>query len=391
MMTMLALCVLFTVCADAKWPAVGSDVPGSSGDCLYNNAGNVGGGPCSGMVGAGTVTSSGTPTSGQAAEWTTATNLVGVAVTGTGSYAKGTTPTFTTSAVLGAGDGGTPVGFSFLGPIAVGSDVNASTVTLGSSTGTGVGNLGRYVFQVPVTKAVSGSTAHTKVNVWILGASQSAHPGTSGFVTASPTTTVTDENTAESGTAALDIAHSFTGKAFVARNASVTTTDVTTMYVTDSAGGTNNTATNVWSLIAGRTKFTSPIFAAALTAASGTPNSICQNDTTKEVTVNAALTCTVSSRKQKKQIAVYKGSALQVVSQLIPRQFVYKDNVKRQRVGFVAEELYSVSPMLADGYKDGQPTSIDQNALIATLTKAVQEQQEMIVTLKGRVDRLEQR
>lgn len=45
--------------------------------------------------GGGNVSNSGTPVTGQAAEWTTATVIQGVATTGTGSYVKGTLPTLT--------------------------------------------------------------------------------------------------------------------------------------------------------------------------------------------------------------------------------------------------------------------------------------------------------
>lgn len=45
--------------------------------------------------GSGNVSNSGTPTAGQAAQWVTATTIQGVAVTGTGSYVKGTSPTIT--------------------------------------------------------------------------------------------------------------------------------------------------------------------------------------------------------------------------------------------------------------------------------------------------------
>lgn len=49
--------------------------------------------------GSGNVTSSGTPTSGQAAQFTTATNIVGVNTTGTGNYVKDTSPTLITPAL----------------------------------------------------------------------------------------------------------------------------------------------------------------------------------------------------------------------------------------------------------------------------------------------------
>ena len=49
--------------------------------------------------GGGNVSNSGTPTSGQAAEWTSATVVQGVAVTGTGNYVKATSPTLVTPAI----------------------------------------------------------------------------------------------------------------------------------------------------------------------------------------------------------------------------------------------------------------------------------------------------
>jgi hypothetical protein len=52
--------------------------------------------------GGGNVSNSGTPTSGQVAEWTSATVVQGVATTGSGNYVRATSPTFTTP-VLGSG------------------------------------------------------------------------------------------------------------------------------------------------------------------------------------------------------------------------------------------------------------------------------------------------
>ena len=50
-------------------------------------------------AGGGNVSNTGTPTSGQAAEWTSATVIQGVAVTGTGNYVKATSPTLTTPTI----------------------------------------------------------------------------------------------------------------------------------------------------------------------------------------------------------------------------------------------------------------------------------------------------
>lgn len=47
-------------------------------------------------AGGGNVSSSGTPTSGQTAEWNSASTIIGVSTTGTGNYVKATSPTLTT-------------------------------------------------------------------------------------------------------------------------------------------------------------------------------------------------------------------------------------------------------------------------------------------------------
>jgi hypothetical protein len=57
-------------------------------------------------AGGGNVSSSGTPASGQAAEWDSASTIIGVSTTGTGSYVKATSPTLTTP-LLGTPTSGT--------------------------------------------------------------------------------------------------------------------------------------------------------------------------------------------------------------------------------------------------------------------------------------------
>lgn len=118
-----------------------------------------------------------------------------------------------------------------------------------------------------------------------------------------------------------------------------------------------------------------------LGAASGTPDSVCIN--TNTVTRNAALTCTVSSRDFKTSIEGIGGvRAMDLVMQLEPTQFAYKDRADRMRWGFIAESVAAVDPKLADGWDSyGIPRSLDQNALIAILVKAIQEQQAQIQTL----------
>lgn len=129
-------------------------------------------------------------------------------------------------------------------------------------------------------------------------------------------------------------------------------------------------------------------YLSALTAASGTPSSICQNAATKEVTINAALTCTVSSASHKNHIDPLDRSGTQMLAKLVPVKFFYNDNDRRLRYGLVAEQLAAVDPQLAEWDK-GKPNSIDFPALFAVMIKTAQEQEAVIKTLLQRVTTLE--
>ena len=58
--------------------------------------------------------------------------------------------------------------------------------------------------------------------------------------------------------------------------------------------------------------------------------------------------------------------------------------------GFIAHEVQEVLPYLVNGEKDGEDMqSMDYAKLTPLLTKAIQEQQELIEDLKSRIEVLE--
>lgn len=120
-----------------------------------------------------------------------------------------------------------------------------------------------------------------------------------------------------------------------------------------------------------------------LTAASGSPSSICRN--ANEITINAALTCTVSSLVFKHEFKPIEKSGLELVTAMRPGSFYYNDNNDRQRLGFASEYMADIDIRLADGFdSDGHPRSIDQNAILAASVKAIQELNNEVIELKSR-------
>lgn len=120
-----------------------------------------------------------------------------------------------------------------------------------------------------------------------------------------------------------------------------------------------------------------------LTAASGTPSSICQNAATKEITVNAALTCTVSSRRFKEGI-VDQGEALPLILAMQPREFSMKDLPGVRRVGFIAEEMENVDPRFVAYDSLKRPHSVHYEDLTSVLVKGIQEMARRIEVLEAR-------
>jgi hypothetical protein len=120
--------------------------------CESNAAGAAVWHQLNGGGGGGAVSISGTPSAGQVAEWTSASAIQGVAVTGSGNYVKATSPTLVTPAL------GTP-----------------SALVLANATGLPVAGGGTGVASLTAYAPVFGGTTGT-------GAVQSGSVGTAGQV-----------------------------------------------------------------------------------------------------------------------------------------------------------------------------------------------------------------
>jgi hypothetical protein len=125
------------------------------------------------------------------------------------------------------------------------------------------------------------------------------------------------------------------------------------------------------------------IVLSGLGSATGTPDALCLNSTV--VTVNAALTCTVSNGKFKNSIRPLN-RAMPLLLKLRPVGFQYNAVAGRERWGFEARQTASVNPALADGWLNAagerhqirqtgdEPQSLDQNAILALTVKGLQEE-----------------
>ena len=114
------------------------------------------------------------------------------------------------------------------------------------------------------------------------------------------------------------------------------------------------------------------------------------------VTANGTVTCvtlTQTSDEREKTNIVDLPVGLETIKELRPRQFDWISEDQDNSVyGFVAQELEQVLPSLVNTYMKDENTerkSIKHIELISVLTKAVQEQQELIERLEARITALE--
>lgn len=97
-----------------------------------------------------------------------------------------------------------------------------------------------------------------------------------------------------------------------------------------------------------------------------------------------------SDKKFKKNIKDTDISAVDTIMKIKHRQYDWKSNGKHEYVGYIAQELENISPGLVNKIKedDGETYLLNEKALIAMATKAIQEQQKQIEELKKEINNL---
>lgn len=124
-----------------------------------------------------------------------------------------------------------------------------------------------------------------------------------------------------------------------------------------------------------------------LSTAAGTVDGVCINTVTFELEANSSASCTVSSKRFKHDIqAIPTEDGLDALMQLKPSSFIY-NGATTTMYGFVAEDVASVTPATLGsnlvGYdSEGRVNSIDDIGLSAVTVKAIQEQQQEILSMK---------
>lgn len=111
-----------------------------------------------------------------------------------------------------------------------------------------------------------------------------------------------------------------------------------------------------------------------LAASSGTPDALCMNTSTYEITHNTGTaTCTVSSSRFKYNIVTYSDSGLDIINLLRPVTYMYNETTI-PRVGFVAEDVEQIDTKLMFYETDGvTPRGVRYEDIVPVLTKAIQE------------------
>lgn len=127
-------------------------------------------------------------------------------------------------------------------------------------------------------------------------------------------------------------------------------------------------------------------------SSAATTGTLCWTTGTGNVNVDTTTTCLLSARKYKQNIFSLP-SSLNTIMALRPVSYELKPEFDPthigEQVGFIADEVATVDPRLVSFDEAGDPHAMRYQQLTALLTKAMQEQQLEITSLKARLTALE--
>lgn len=306
------------------------------------------------------------------------------------------------SSTIGNGATGLTIfgGATTTGFMAVGTTTSVAPLTVSANASTPVNlnsSLGLFVNRYGATTGAfgvgfpNGLTTLSTQNDMVFATGLSSFGNTTSNV----------ERMRLSTTGRLGIATTTPGTTLGVTGKGIFTDEVTARFFTATSTTVASTFSNVG--IASTTPWrnlgiTGTVAINGLTAAAGTPNSLCINATTHELVENAALTCTVSSARFKNTMEELDIPAAQILLDLKPTSFFYNDRPDRQRWGFIAEDLSATDPHLSEYDADGRPNSIDFPALFAVIVGTIQdmlhhqdETDARLEVLEGKIAALEAR
>lgn len=131
-------------------------------------------------------------------------------------------------------------------------------------------------------------------------------------------------------------------------------------------------------------KLAGHIIATGLTTEPSTQSTLCVTNGGGEVFINAAATCTVSSRRFKENIAPLSDAfAAASVEGLRPVTFNYI-NGKAKAIGLIAEEVARIDPRLVSYDAQRRPNSVNYEQVTVLLLSVVKQQQRTLDSLTNK-------
>ena len=105
----------------------------------------------------------------------------------------------------------------------------------------------------------------------------------------------------------------------------------------------------------------------------------------------------LSDKKIKKNIKNSSACALDIIKKIKHKEFDKKDDEKHYNIGYIAQEMEQIDPNFVIKRQADKERKIEERyyinelPIIATLSKAIQEQQEQIDKLQNKIEKLEAR